>query len=225
MKEFKEELISWFRYLFWADLCYKRFQKLLDTSEDSQEINLYIAFSSQWYGSLYVVVEGWHVLKLEDQIISKLLAEHQDIKDFLKRYRNGVFHFQSKLLDNRFTGFGKAKDNSILWAMLLHGEFVRFFSDQLSNLPGDKDQQIKIKDSLKEIIGWIPEGTYEDRVRELNELLQECEVLLKEGNESNKIASEFYIAIEQVKGLIVASKDNHKQFLETSIKTIKTDLK
>ena len=223
MKEFDEKLMSWFRYLFWADTCYKRFEKLLETSNNSEEIptNLFIALSSQWYGSLYVVIEGWEELKLEDKIISKLLNEHQNLKDLLRRYRNGVFHFQPKLLDNRFTDFEKTKNNSHLWIELLHRQFVRFFSDQLANLPGDKGQQTEIKDSLKQIIGWIPDVTFNDRVRELNKLLEASEALLKEGHESNEKAKEFRMAIEQAKDLLVEVKCNYKQYLETSIKSIK----
>ena len=222
MKEFDENLIAWFRYLFWADINYKQLNKSFEASVTSEEIptNLFIAFSSQWYGSLYVVVEGWEELKLEDQIISKLLNEHQDLKDLLRRYRNAVFHFQPKLLDNRLTGFGKTKDNSHLWIELLHRQFVRFFSDQVAKLPGDKDQQSEIKDSLKELIGWIPEGTFYDRVRDLNRLLEASDVLLKEGSGSTEEARELQKAIEQAKGLMVKTKGNYKQYLDTSIESI-----
>lgn len=223
MKEFDEKLLAWFRYLFWADINYKRFEQLLEASVKPEEMptNLFIAFSSQWYGTLYVVVEGWEELKLEDKIISKLLNEHQNLKDLLRRYRNGIFHYQPKLLDNRFTGFSKAKDNSQLWIELLHRQFVRFFSDQVADLPGDKNQQTEIKDGLKEIIGWIPEGTFNDRVRELNKLLEASDVLLKEGSESTEEARKLQMAIEQAKGIIVEAKGNYKQNLETIIKSIK----
>jgi len=50
------------------------------------------AFMSHWYGSLYVVIEGWWQLRLTDPKIDALIAS-ENVK-LLQRYRNGVFHFQ-----------------------------------------------------------------------------------------------------------------------------------
>lgn len=56
---------------------------------------------SYWYGGLYVVIEGWRDLKLSDPEIDKLLQSRN--VDLLRRYRNGVFHFQKEYFDKRFT--------------------------------------------------------------------------------------------------------------------------
>jgi hypothetical protein len=47
---------------------------------------------SYWYAALYVVIEGWRDLGLADATIDALLQSPN--VDLLKRYRNGVFHFQ-----------------------------------------------------------------------------------------------------------------------------------
>lgn len=225
MKEFDEKLISWFRYLFWADLCYKRFEKLLETSNKPEGIptNLYIAFSSQWYGSLYVIIEGWEELNLEDKFINRLLNDHPNLKDLLRKYRNCVFHFQPRLLDNRIIDFVKTEDNIHLWIELLHHQFVRFFSEQLSNLPGDKIQKNEIQNALKQLIGWIPDDTINDKVRDLNKLIEKAEFLLKEGHDSSRNAMQLRSAIEEAKVLLIEANENYRHYLETSIKSIKRD--
>lgn len=54
-------------------------------------------YMSYWYGGLYVVIEGWQRLKLSDDIIDNLLISSN--VQLLKRYRNGVFHFQKEYID------------------------------------------------------------------------------------------------------------------------------
>jgi hypothetical protein len=81
-------------------------------------------FMSYWYGTLYVVIEGWRELRLSDARINELLKSPK-VKS-LKLYRNGVYHFQRNYFDDRFAGFMKSKD-SVEWVRELHGEFGRFF--------------------------------------------------------------------------------------------------
>jgi hypothetical protein len=57
-------------------------------------------YMSYWYGALYVVIEGWRELKLADTGIDNLL-ESPNV-DLLRKYRNGVFHFQADYNDKRF---------------------------------------------------------------------------------------------------------------------------
>jgi hypothetical protein len=84
-------------------------------------------FMSYWYGSLYVVVEGWKQLKLRDSQIDGLV-QSRNVR-LLKLYRNGVFHFQRNYFDDRFAQFMKASD-SVDWVRKLHSEFGRFFLEE-----------------------------------------------------------------------------------------------
>jgi hypothetical protein len=59
-------------------------------------LNLYLSY---WYAALYVVVEGWTELGLSDETASALLTSPY-VAD-LRRYRNGVFHFQRQYWDER----------------------------------------------------------------------------------------------------------------------------
>ena len=85
---------------------------------------------SLWYGLLYVVIEGWRELKLEDQEIGKLLRSNNT--DLLKRYRNGVFHFQVDYNDKRFEKFFE-EITTVAWVRKLNEEFSRFFLNYFRN--------------------------------------------------------------------------------------------
>ncbi|MEA1981327.1 MAG: hypothetical protein U9N54_10175 [candidate division Zixibacteria bacterium] len=223
MESYDEKFMCWARYLFWAEICRNRLESLFDSSENSEEIstNEFIAYSSQWYGSLYVVIEGWEKLELNDAMIDKLLIEHENLIELLKRYRNGVFHFQTKLLDNRFIDFWKAKDNSYLWARLLHEEFIRYFSDYLASAPGDSEQKREIKNSIKEVIGWVPEGTFNDRVRALDELLHEAEALINKNGEETPETRDFRRNIDFARQKIIEARNNYDVYLEKNFKSIR----
>jgi hypothetical protein len=57
-----------------------------------------------WYASAYTVVEGFTELGLNDARVQAFL-DRADYVEKLKRFRNGVFHFQKKLMDDRFLDF------------------------------------------------------------------------------------------------------------------------
>lgn len=77
-----------------------------------------------WYGMLYVVIEGWIDLKLENFRINKQLED--PILNELKRFRNGIFHFQNNYFDKRFIDFISNK-NSVKWIRETHDEFSKWF--------------------------------------------------------------------------------------------------
>jgi hypothetical protein len=79
---------------------------------------------SYWYGGLYVVVEGWRKLRLSDPKIDALLTS-QNV-NLLKRYRNGIFHFQKNYLDERFIEFMESQD-SVPWVRELNLAFGDYF--------------------------------------------------------------------------------------------------
>lgn len=91
-------------------------------STEHINFNLYMSF---WYGELYVVIEGWRVLKLSDPQIDSLLA-NETMVAYLKRYRNGAFHFQKDYFDDRFVDLFSQKDSAV-WIRSLTQEFSRYF--------------------------------------------------------------------------------------------------
>jgi hypothetical protein len=86
-------------------------------------------YMSYWYGGLYVVIEGWNELKLSDTIIDELLNSPN--VEFLKRYRNGVFHFQRDYNDKRFLEFMTQGTDEVTWVRSLNEQFGRYFLERL----------------------------------------------------------------------------------------------
>lgn len=94
-----------------------------------QEIERFM-YMSLWYGTLYVVIEGWEGLKMVDSKIDKVLTSKN--VDLLRLYRNGVFHFQKqKYYDKKFMRLIKEGANVVKWMRSLNSEFGRFFLEQL----------------------------------------------------------------------------------------------
>ncbi|MCK4798503.1 MAG: hypothetical protein KAT05_14070 [Spirochaetes bacterium] len=83
-----------------------------------------------WYGLLYVVIEGWQELKLTDDKINELLESNN--VGLLKRYRNGVFHYQKEYNDKRFENFFK-ESGTVEWIRSLNREMGRWFLENLRN--------------------------------------------------------------------------------------------
>ena len=127
------KIFSLHRYFLWSltmrdhhERAGKRVSPTAQFFED-EAANEAFMYLSYWYAGLYVVCEGWQELRLSDTEIDDLLASpHLEI---LKRFRNGVYHFQADYFDKRFMNvlaLGKDFDN---WVKSLTDAFVRFFWD------------------------------------------------------------------------------------------------
>lgn len=134
----KEIILSLHRYFIWADrmrvhceeiLRTKREEVLESGTQEQLEFSMYMSF---WYGELYVVAEGWKELKLSDSKIDELLKNQENL-NYLRRYRNGVFHFQKEYFDARFMDLISEK-SSPKWIRELQTEFSRYFLDYFKAL-------------------------------------------------------------------------------------------
>lgn len=119
------------RYWMWANTLRAQFHEMLKTDPPSPDPAMFAdkapAFMSHWYAALYVVVEGWRELGLFDASIDALLQP--DRVDLLRRYRNGVCHFQPTYFDDRFTALA-ADTSTPAWVIELNREFGRWFLEQ-----------------------------------------------------------------------------------------------
>ena len=110
------------RYWIAADVIRIDFQEELAPIEhfDAQSLPAIriIAYMSFWYAALFVVVEGWRALRLHDPAVDRLLSS--DNVELLRRYRNGVFHFQRKYWDDRMIDFVRGGAASASWVRELH---------------------------------------------------------------------------------------------------------
>ena len=84
-----------------------------------------------WLGTLYVVVEGWQATKLSDPTIDQLLTSNH--VSALRRFRNWLFHFQKRYLDERFKILTKSPE-VIDWAVTLMHEFERYFFVEMKRI-------------------------------------------------------------------------------------------
>jgi hypothetical protein len=89
-------------------------------------------FMGYWYGGLYVVIEGWRELGLQDPAVDVLLQDEARVA-LLKRFRNGAFHFQKHYWDDRFSAIMKDQE-SFVWIMALHDAFEKWFMNRFQEV-------------------------------------------------------------------------------------------
>ena len=114
------------RYYIWANRMRTHFEEVLSRGVpvDEAQIESFL-YMSYWYGALYVVIEGWRELKLSDTVIEQLLQSPN--VGLLRRYRNGVFHFQKDYHDQKFIAFMQKGTDSVAWVRSLNLQFGRYF--------------------------------------------------------------------------------------------------
>ncbi len=134
------KLFSLHRYFLWSlvmrDHYERTGQRVSPTPSffENEAANEAFMYLSYWYAGLYVVCEGWQDLKLSDPEINPLLSSPH--LETLKRFRNGVYHFQSDYFDKRFMFalvLGPEFDN---WVIALANAFIRYFDAWINNQTG-----------------------------------------------------------------------------------------
>ncbi len=206
--------LSWARYLYWAELCYRRVGEHVESLRGelpSPRDSLFFALVSQWYASLYVVFEGWKELALGDRSIDALIRSHPELVSLLRRYRNAVLHYQREFIDPRFKEFARA-DASAMWAQVLHGEFVRFFSDWLARLPVAPDQKQHLLEDIRAVIGWLPEDTATNHLRNLEAAVAQVEALFPPERREDPEAAELVAATEHARRILSEARTMVRQF-------------
>ncbi len=98
------------------------------TKDGSNGVDAFM-YMGYWYGTLYAVAEGWVELKLQDKVINGLL-ESENL-ELLRRYRNGVFHYQAAYNDPRFTDLYQNSKAVVEWVRQLNLEFGRYLLNEM----------------------------------------------------------------------------------------------
>jgi hypothetical protein len=135
------DLYTLHRYYIWANAMGTEFKRMLaEASEAGSQIEpgtetgiLAFMWMSYWYAALYVVIEGWRELGVHDEQADALL-ESPNV-DLLRRYRNGVFHFQRQYFDARFMGLIDDGEDVVEWVESLNNAFSRVFLDAFGHPP------------------------------------------------------------------------------------------
>lgn len=92
-----------------------------------------------WYALLYVIIEGFKELKLSYPEVDECL-NNEEYVNYLRRFRNAVFHYQKDPFSEKIMQFLEAKESEI-WIRKLNEAFEKYF---LENLPIKEDTE-KIK--------------------------------------------------------------------------------
>jgi len=139
-----EELLSLHRYFLAANQQRVQFEKLLGDHADQhggapvyagENWNESWLWMSYWYAGVYVVVEGWRDLVLEDEEVDRLLASPNT--ELLRRFRNGTFHYQSKYWSEKVVELIRDGENVPQWAGDLNRMFGRYFLIRFGAIPPD----------------------------------------------------------------------------------------
>lgn len=213
-----EKVLSWAKYLYASDILYHRYVEELDnpaSNEEDPEGWFSFMLMSQWYGSFWVVIEGWKALDLKDEAIEALLNGAEDLYYLLKRYRNGMFHYQPRLLEERFLAFLRESNESVPWLHALHNEFLRFYYDWVDGVEGCKEDKEDFRNSVLSIVGWIPSDTLHVKIKELEKLARHAgELVLLSDNPSEETAKDLLSTSERVRAIARESylkKEQHKK--------------
>lgn len=124
------ELHTLHRYFIWMDRMRVHFDEVIRKAEgqfktdQGAQIDAFL-YMSYWYAGMYVVIEGWRELQLSDDKVDYLLSSSDHV-ELLRRYRNGVFHFQKTYFDKRFSDLWSSKE-IVAWLRKLSAAFSGFF--------------------------------------------------------------------------------------------------
>jgi hypothetical protein len=149
-----DKLLSWGRYLFWAELMRRRWDEYMVVNGENPEIPEWLAINAYWPASLFVVIEGWQDQKLSDPVIDALLQKATYVET-LRRLRNGTFHYQPSLLSPKMIEFHKC-DDAYLWITALHDEFLRYFRERFTSIPATPEMQNDLQRVIADVAGWFP---------------------------------------------------------------------
>jgi hypothetical protein len=121
-------VVTLHKYFIWCVQMRTSFDRVLPRFTETTRWNDPVAidmfmYMSHWYATLYVVIEGWRELRLNDPVIDGLLTS-SNVK-LLKLYRHGVYHFQRDYFDKRYLKFMDNPD-SARWVRALHQGFYDY---------------------------------------------------------------------------------------------------
>jgi|ERR1700674_219854 len=154
MVELTDRILSWGRYLYWAELMRRRWNEYMTAHGADPETPEWLGVNAYWPASLYVVIEGWQELGLSDPIIDSLLQKQTHV-DTLRLLRNGTFHYQGSLIPKKMIGFFNANDSN-LWIMELQDEFWRYFREWLYRFPMTIAMRDDLRTQITALTGWFP---------------------------------------------------------------------
>lgn len=139
------KIFSLNRYFIWSIEMREHYQQVgklvvpTPSFFDDENAGRAFMYLSYWYAGLYVVCEGWQELRLSDPEVDAFLkSPHLDV---LKRFRNGVYHYQADYFDKRLMDafmLGKDFDD---WVEALTHAFAAYFDTWLKSTTASVSSQ------------------------------------------------------------------------------------
>ena len=190
-----ELLYTWGRYLYWADLMFRDWDKYMTEkgANAKETLSEWLGVSSYWGASLYVAIEGWERAQFKDPIIDALLGV-KNYKDVLRRLRNGTFHYQTELASEKLIGFFHSPE-ATLWLWMVHDEFCRWLRDCVELIGGgarlSPERAEKWREDFARLIGWLPLRPVEKEQESLRKVMVEIRQELDASGDNSDAAREF----------------------------------
>jgi hypothetical protein len=110
------------RYYAWSSKMRGHFTDERDRNGTGPDLWMYM---SLWFALLYTAIEGWRQLRLSDNSVDDLLSNEKYV-NLLRRYRNGVDHFQPTYWDDRFAEM-ISEEPTAIWATALTDALGAYF--------------------------------------------------------------------------------------------------
>jgi hypothetical protein len=153
------QIFAWARYVYWADVECQQYDAY-EPPADEPAVGLQFVLMLKWYASLYVAIEGWSKCPLSDATVDELLRDpaFDHNLQLLRRFRNGVYHYQPELINDKLLGFLREATQTVAWAFLIHSEFKRVLWEFAHPPTFPPEKQTELVDLLRGIIGWLPNG-------------------------------------------------------------------
>jgi|GEM_PF-1164730 len=158
-----ERLVAFGQYLSWSVLLRTMYYSEISREPDPDDERASDDYEWRTYGllcyfyaSLYVVVEAWSEMGFSDPTIDSLLSHPGGYRELLRRFRNGVFHFQPSITDARLQQLLSTGDEHVEWVRALEQEFVRYFNNHFETLADTESGSRQVRDTLWSILHWVP---------------------------------------------------------------------
>ncbi len=185
-----QRYLAWLRYLYWAELARQDWDDFTKGQRDQDDwVNWWGTFArmSRFYAAEYVVIEGWREARFSDSVIDEVLNRWPDLLNLLRRFRNGVFHFQPKILEPRLIEFLKQSESSMPLVYYLHSEFCRYYWAYVDSFSGSPEQASELRETLLTVVGWIPNDIIEAKGAELRQVADDA-AMLTHGDDGSEAA-------------------------------------
>lgn len=194
-------IYAWARYVFWAEVECRQYDAY-ERAEDEPPLGVGTVLMLQFYAALWVAVEGWRECPLSDETVDELLADpafDQNVQ-LLRRFRNGVYHYQPDLINERLLAFLREGEHAVTWAFLLHDEFKRVVWE-MAHPPGvSPNLQRELADAIQGIVGWLPSDIPEAAPRSAGQRHREvAEMIMKKGSRNTEHARNLLDAVNHAR--------------------------